>query len=191
MSDPPARLLAAHDADDAVLLQRIGSGDERGFELLYDRHVDSVYGLILRIVKHRGDAEDVLQEVWIQVWRRAASFDPERGAVVAWLFTIARTRALDCLRRHGGKPRGMDPLPVDRLEEVPRAMVEGHALDVRAALDAIPARERKILEIAYFDGLTQLEIARQLNAPIGSVKTWMRRGLLRLRSILTKGPDGA
>lgn len=196
MSESHDELLASDAEVDRKLIDRVRSHDEQSLAFLYDRHSAQMHGVILRIVKHRSDAEDVLQEAWLQVWRNAEQYDGRRGTVGAWLCTIARSRALDFLRRSARRPRSpaaraeSDEIAASDLHVSGWTIVSDHGIDVRAALDALPARERTILEIAYFDGLTQHEIASQLNAPLGSIKTWMRRGLLRLRSILTKGPKG-
>lgn len=181
---------AATAAADREAVSRMADGHTDGLTSLYDRHGRLVYSLAVRIVRDAGDAEDVTQEVFVQAWQQADRFDTARGSVVAWLLTVARTRAIDLLRRRRVRPQATDdPLIVieipgdvpgqDRqLETVERARA------VRAALDGLPLMQRLAIELAFFDGLTHSEIAEQLEVPLGTVKTRVRQGLLRLREIL-------
>jgi RNA polymerase sigma-70 factor (ECF subfamily) len=172
------------------LVQRVARRDESALGELYDRHARLLYSLALRIVRERTEAEDVLQEVFGQVWRQADRFDSTRGTVVGWLMTVTRSRAVDCLRRRRARPEAPDgdrvaTGMVDPSEGVDLQLVtteEGER--VRAALAALADDQRVPLELAYYDGLSQSEIAATLGVPLGTVKTRMRQALKRLRDSL-------
>ena len=170
-------------------------GDERALATLYDRHAAALLGFVLRIVREHADAEAVLMATFLQAWRSAASFDDSRGSVLAWLATMARSRALDVAR--GTKRRELreqptvdeaDPIgeladaaPVDPLAGVEQ-QERRRAID--AALATLPAPQRRVIELAFFEGLTHVEIAERLTEPLGSVKTRIRQGMLTLRDLL-------
>ena len=163
-----------------TLLGRLVSGDQAALGELYDLHAGLVNALALRILRDRAEAEEVVQEVFVQVWRQAARFDPERGSAQAWLCTIARTRALDRLRRRTSRredPVESAPVPTGRPPHE-------DALTVRRALAGLPDDQRRALELAYYEGLTQSEIAERLSQPLGTIKTRIRTALLRLREAL-------
>ena len=176
---------------DRHCVERVRAGDPAALEELYDRHSSLLYSLILRIVSRPADAEELLQETWLQAWRRADTYDEGRGTVIAWLLNMARSRAIDRLRSAAARRR-ME----DRVEAEPPAAVATPAEDaerrqtrarVRAALEGLGAQQRQALELAYFGGLSQSEIAAKIGAPLGTVKSWMRGALLRLREQLLKG----
>src|SRR5438132_11655940 len=171
---------------DNDLLRAIARGDETALAYVYDRYRLILFSLIFRILHDREEAEDVLQETFLQVWRRAGDFDEARGRAFTWLVTVARSRALDRLRALGSRARLAEAAPVpqqvgDAAEE---AFQSEQAEVVRRALAQIPADQRQALLLAYFEGLTQMEIAARLGAPLGTVKTRMRAGMIRLRKIL-------
>ncbi|MCC7124908.1 MAG: sigma-70 family RNA polymerase sigma factor [Acidobacteria bacterium] len=177
--------------DDLRAIDRIRSSDPSGLEQLYDAHATMVYSLALRIVRDVGDAEDVTQETFAQVWTRAAAYDPGRGPVAAWLLIIARSRALDRLRRNR---TALKPGPgVDGLNEIPGAgpsvewivATDEQARAAQQALAELPSTERTVIELAYYEGLTQSEIATRTASPLGTVKTRIRTALRRLRTALT------
>ena len=181
-----------HLGDDESLLRRIQRRDETALEELYDRQSTAVYSLALRIVGDRAAAEDVLSDVFWRVWRRAETFDPRRGRLTAWLLTITRRRALDELRM-GARRERRERSP-DAIAEVPQERApspEGEALagevqrHVREALSALPPEQRGPIELAYFEGLTHVEIADRLQEPLGTIKTRIRAGMQRLRESLT------
>lgn len=176
MSDP---------ADDLVLVRRLQSGDRAALAGLYDRHAALAYGVALRVLRHAEDAEDALQEAWVQIWNRSDSFDPARGSVAAWVITIARSRALDRLRRRTtrGRAESAPVIEPPAAPPPPEAGAERSAVRERVgrALEALDPRQKEVLEIAYFEGLSQSEIAERLKIPLGTVKYWMRQGLLQLR----------
>lgn len=161
------------------LIRQIAAGDAEALARFYDLHAGLVNGLALRILRDVADAEDVVQEAFVQVWRQAARFDPSRGSPEAWLCTIARSRALDRLRRRTSRREDAEERGLQ--STLPR---NDEALAVRKALDSLPVDQRQALELAYFDGLTQSEIAERLAQPLGTIKTRMRTGLMRLREVL-------
>jgi RNA polymerase sigma-70 factor (ECF subfamily) len=177
---------AGVDADRAAVV-RMARGDHDALAVLYDRHARVLYSLALRIVRLQADAEDVLQEVFAQAWRQAARYDTSRGTVIGWLVTLTRSRALDRLRRGRTGPRASGD--EQRAQDVPDmsppidlALVSAEqAAALRAALDALPEIQRVPLELAYYEGLSQSEIAARLEVPLGTIKTRVRQALLRLR----------
>jgi RNA polymerase sigma-70 factor, ECF subfamily len=178
--------VAALDQD---AVSRLARGDHDALAELYDRHARLMYSLALRIVRGQADAEDVLQEVFSQVWRQAARYDTSRGSVGGWLVTLTRSRALDRLRRARTEPQAAaDELARDIPDQAPAAdrqlVTEQQAVQVRAALDALPDGQRIPLELAYYEGISQSAIANRLNVPLGTIKTRMRQALLRLREAL-------
>lgn len=167
--------------EEAALIERILAGDENAMGELYDRYSGVVYGIALRVLADTMAAEDVLQEVFLRLWRNPQAFNAERGRLAPWLAVIARHRAIDQLRK---RPREEDisELPVStgvNLED--EAAQKIAAEKVREVLTQLPPEQRKLLEMAYFEGLTQSEIAGRTGEPLGTVKTRIRSGLLALR----------
>jgi RNA polymerase sigma-70 factor (ECF subfamily) len=183
-------------AEDLGLLQRAAAGDSGGLGALYDRHGRAVYSLALRILGDEGDAEEVTQDVFAQAWRRAAQYDAARGTVAAWLLIMARTRAIDRFRARRVRPEGrvqadddgltLQQLPATDPDVASEMMAAERGLRVRRALEGLPLLQRIALELAYFEGLSQREIAERLEQPLGTVKTRMRLGLLKLRDVLVE-----
>jgi RNA polymerase sigma-70 factor (ECF subfamily) len=164
----------------AALLVRLTSGDTLALGEVYDRYAGLVNGLALRILRDRAEAEDVVQEVFVQIWRQAGRFDPARGTPEAWICTMARTRALDRLRRRASR-REEPSESAPGATEAPRTE---QALAVRKALDSLSPDQRRALELAYYEGLTQTEIAARLEEPLGTIKTRIRTAMIRLRDVL-------
>lgn len=165
--------------DTPALIRRLVAGDHEALGDLYDRCAGLVNALALRVLRDATEAEDVVQEVFVQVWRQAARFDPARGSPEAWLCTMARTRALDRLRRRAARREASgDEAP--NASEAPR---NEEALAVRKALDGLSADQRRALELAYYEGLTQSEIAARLGEPLGTIKTRMRLAMQKLRAV--------
>lgn len=180
-------MTAPSDAADTILLDRIERGDSDALGSLYDRYAARMLGLTTRILGERDEAEDVLQEVFLQVWRSPRRFDPSRGTVLTWLLVLARSRAIDRLRglrrRGRGREVSIDETPLASestdLERSVETAQQGAV--VRRALGDLPPEQRRALELAYFGGYTQSEIADLTGAPLGTVKTRLRQGMMKLR----------
>jgi len=174
---------------DIDLVLRIGQADRDAFRLFYERYAGRLLAYVRQISRDREVAEDVVQEVFLAVWRKAASYRPERGDVPGWLYTITRNRVVDRWRRKGGmvEDDGFDLLAL----EAPERGDEGHAVDlsVRQALAALTVEQRQAIELAYFGGLTYEETANRLQLPLGTLKSRIRAGLARMRGVLQ--PDAA
>lgn len=169
-------------------MERLRAGDRGALEELYDRHTPMLYAVALRIVRRPADAEDVVQETWVQAWKNAATWEASRGSVAAWLLTIARSRAIDRFRSLASRTNAESAVetPAEAPADEPGTLAASRQIGarVRQALGVLPERERRALELAYFGGLSQSEIAQQLGAPLGTVKSWCRQGLLRLRELV-------
>ncbi len=176
---------------DAELLALVKDGDAEAFELIYERHVGVAFGLAARICGSRGVAEDVVQEAFLSVWRGRDRYEPSRGEVRSWVLGIVHHRAIDRIRRSGvHERRRADAEGIEEVLEAPdRTEVEiqqrEQADEVRTALQTLPDEQRRVIELAYFDGLTHTEIASRLGAPLGTIKGRMRLGLLKLHAELT------
>lgn len=171
------------------LLHAIARGDEQALASLYDRYRVILFSLVLRILHSRDDAEDVLQELFLQVWKRASDFDESRGRPFTWLVTLARSRAIDRLRSLNARERAVTESaraagPDECVDAVGDAIRSEQSEVVRRALAELPEEQRRALLLAYFEGLTQTEIAARLGAPLGTIKTRMRSGMLKLRELL-------
>jgi RNA polymerase sigma-70 factor, ECF subfamily len=177
------------DASDAELLARVAEGDREAFELLYRRYVRPLFGLALRRLGDRGHAEDAVQEAFAAIWRSASTYRPERGAAGGWLYTVARNAIVDRLRRNGLAPDAELPELVSR-EPGPSEKAEDSYVSwrVHRALEELQPREREVIELAYWSGMSQSEVADYLGLPLGTVKTRTRSGLARLASLL-EGED--
>jgi len=175
---------------DRSALERMVAGDTRALEELYDRHGDLLYSLVRRILSRAEDAEDAIQEIWLQAWRGARTYDPKRGTVCGWLVSIARSRAIDRLRSEGSRKRAVDAAGVDA-PDPPESPAES-AVDqerrqhVDHAMSQLDPQHREVLELAYFAGLSQSEISERLGAPLGTVKSWTRQALSRLEKLVPR-----
>jgi len=177
----------------AALLQQAAQGDQPSLALLYDRTATAVHGLVMRILRDPSVAEEVSADVYLQVWRQAARYDPARGGVLSWLLTLARSRALDRLRAIRLRAEAERPTEADHPQVAPGAdhgseVAERRRL-VLTAVGALPEDQRRVLELAYFRGLTHTEIAAELDEPLGTVKTRIRLGMTRLRRELSPLED--
>ena len=175
----------AAEADISVV-QRLAAGDRDAVAELYDRHAARIMGLAIRIVRNSSDAEDVVQEVFSQAWRTAPNYQPARGTVAGWLLMMARTRAIDRLRsrqarRDAADGADLDGLPADVAPVSEQLIASQQAARVREAMMTLPVEQRAALELAYFEGLTQTEIAERTQTPLGTVKTRIRTALTSLR----------
>lgn len=178
---------------DCYLLQRVQQKDMNAFSLLYERYCRTLYTLALRILSDRTDAETIVHDVFLYLWEHTDTYDEARGSLAVWLVTLTRNRAIDRLRAGASKRDtlgGADPLP-EGLEAVTSSQPLESLLEqerqslVRNALETLPAAQRSALELAYFDGLTQAQIAAQIGEPLGTVKTRIRLGLRKLREVLS------
>ena len=168
---------------DIALLARIVARDGTAVGELYDRHSRLLYGLIVKIIKDRGEAEEMLQEVFVQVWTRADTYNVQLGTPIAWLVRIARNRAIDRLRANAVRARTVEATPLPPPVETPetRAAMSEQERAVARALEALPDDQRQLIEFAYFSGLTQSELATRFGLPLGTVKTRVRTGMMTLR----------
>ncbi len=183
----------SHDSEHAALLAAVAKGDERAFLALYDRFSGPIYSLLLRMLHHAEDAEEVLQAAFLQVWKKAATYDPQRCAPFTWLVLIARSKAIDRLRQKRRQTRLIDEVTKESQETAEEFSSEDstvwqkeNAAAVKAALEKIPAEQRQAIELAFFEGLSQSEIAETLAEPLGTIKARIRRGMLRLRDYLVR-----
>ena len=188
---------------DRLLVGRMAEGEDIALGELYDRYGKTLYALALAIVREPADAEEVVADTFGQAWRKAAAFDPGRGSVGAWLATIARSRALDVVRARGRRARAHEraahlsedgiATPVAGLGPDPGRGAERSEARrlVAQALATLPDPQRVAIELAYFEGLSQSEIAERLAEPLGTIKTRMRTGMEKLRGLLSPLLEGA
>jgi RNA polymerase sigma-70 factor, ECF subfamily len=186
---------ALHRHDDQAVVEAMAAGDERAAGVLYDRHAPVMYGLALRLVTEPADAEEVVLEAFAQAWRDASRYMPGRGSVQGWLTMIVRSRALDVVRARIRRARTVDsaaaeghdapvamsagsPAPDQSVEDTERSTALG------AALRTLPEPQRHAIELAFFEGLTHQEVAERLREPLGTIKTRIRLGMLKLREML-------
>lgn len=181
--------MLASTADLARLLERVAEGDREAFARTYHATSPKLFGVILRILRDRERSEDILQEVYVRIWERACDFDAGRASPITWMATIARNRAIDEVRRRKpGSPSGLDPealqvadpgaSPVERVEA-------GEALrELENCLDALDARHRDAVRLAYLDGCSRKELADRFGLPLGTIKTWLHRSLKQLKECL-------
>jgi RNA polymerase sigma-70 factor (ECF subfamily) len=173
-------------------LREIECGNAQSLALLYDDSISTLYGLALRILGDSADAEEVLMEVFEQVWRNARAFDSSRGSVQRWLTLLTRSRAIDRLRSAAARRQREEPVNLEQREITSRdplpdqtSIFRQQQVFVRQALNALPAEQRQVLELAYFSELTHAEIASTLSVPLGTIKTRIRMGMEKLRNALT------
>ena len=188
--------MSAGLATDEELMRRTAVGDADGFADLFDRHSPRVLGLLIEILRSREEAEEVLQEVFLDVWRQPGRYDAKRGCVRGWLLLLARSRALDRIRSRRSRSRreqaAHDLQVLGGAEEQPpgtgRLEAEERSREVFSALDELPEEQRRAVELAFFEGLSQSQIARRLEAPLGTVKSRILLGMRKLRqSLLARG----
>ena len=186
-------ILAIHaPAADRDLVARLQRRDPQALAELYDRYGRIAYALILRVVRDSGVAEDLVQETFLRVWNRVHGFDAERGAIGPWLLAVARNRAIDYLRSAGGRERntfeleetGHPSLYTDMERDI---LLSDSARRVKSAMEKLPTNHRQVIELAYFEGLSQSEMAERMGQPLGTVKTWVRTALQTLRDDLGAG----
>jgi RNA polymerase sigma-70 factor (ECF subfamily) len=175
----------------AAALSRVAGGDRAALQLIYRDTAAKLFGVCLRILRDRGEAEDVLQDVYMTVWRRAETFDPSRASPITWLVAIARNRAIDRLRA-GARARRMQPIDeaVDVSDPAPGALAqvvsgEEHRR-LMGCLDELEPRHAAAIRAAFLDGATYEDLAQRVNVPLGTMKSWIRRSLMRLRDCLER-----
>jgi len=187
---------ARERSEDIALIRRMAEADREAFGRFYDRFAPLVFTFAMRLLRARSEAEDLLQEVFLQVWRQAGSYSRDRGSPEAWLITITRSRGIDRLRSIRRRDKDFvsieEPGGAEAGRELKREEGETEArLMVAGPLARLPQAQQRVLEMAYFDGFTQAEIAARLGEPLGTVKTRMRDGLERLRGLLgAKAAEG-
>jgi RNA polymerase sigma-70 factor, ECF subfamily len=191
MIQPMARGL--RDLADEDLMVLVARGDADAFAVIYGRHARSAYSLAYRMMGSRSTAEDVAQEAFLSAWRAGGAYDSTRGSVRTWLLGMVHNRAIDAMRRGRVRefPRVDDERAAEQVESGDRTDVEAarrhEAGVIRTALEALPAEQSRVIELAYFGGFTQTEIAEMVAAPVGTVKGRMRLGLQKLREDLGQG----
>ena len=176
--------VAASDCTDSELIRRTATGDRSAFEILYRRYSRPVFGLALRRLGDRGRAEDAVQETFASVWRAARSYRPERGPGAPWLYAVARNAIIDRSRVRSEPPAEPRDEPSGEAGPPERAEAAWAAWRVHRALEELSENERTVIELAYWSGLSQAEIAEYLGIPLGTVKTRTRAALARLADLL-------
>ncbi|MBI1748627.1 MAG: sigma-70 family RNA polymerase sigma factor [Acidobacteria bacterium] len=182
------RLYPDEQGSDLEIVSRMARHEAEAFTVFYDRHAPMIFGLLCRMLGDRPEAEDALQETFWQIWRQAAAHDPARGSPLAWLVQIARSRGLDRLRQTKLRAR-RDGGPVEVLHDRLRAenatdievMARENQQMIHKTLSGLPPDQRKAITLAYFDGLTHMEIAERLQTPLGTIKTRIRLGMRKLQ----------
>lgn len=181
------------ELSDEELMQQLFLRDRHAFEAIYDRYSDLVYSTALRVLRDPHLAEDISQEIFVRLWRKPDSYVAERGRFLTWLISVTRNRAVDEIRARGRRQRHETASPEEQERELPAGEAMDPALNaqlaeqrriVRAALAELPPEQRQVIELAFFGGLTQREIADRLSQPLGTVKTRVRLGMQKLRAHL-------
>ncbi len=174
------------DASDEALLLRVADSDRIAFEILYHRYVRSIFGLAMRKLRDRAQAEEVAQEALTAVWRSAESYRPERGSAGGWIYTVARNATVDRMRRNGRVDTVSELPELESSERGPyeHAAQADTAWRVHQALEDLTPNEREVIELAYWSGLSQSEVASYLGQPLGTIKTRTRHALARLAAVL-------
>lgn len=187
-------MLRMGDHPDRSLLARMARGDVGALRSLYEHHARRAMAIALRVLRNQAEAEDVVQETFLEIWRRADQFDDQRGGAAAWVVTIARSRAIDRLRSTGTTSRAIEVasgslMPVAELLPSEQAERRHDEARVANALGALPAEQRQTIELAYFEGLTQIEIASRTGSPLGTVKMRVKLALSKLARLLKPEDD--
>jgi RNA polymerase sigma-70 factor (ECF subfamily) len=186
--------LNASAETDLKLVRLIAAGDVRAFEAMYDRHANLVFSLAMRVTRNPRAAEEVTQDAFLTLWRSAANYDGRRGTLKTWLLSVVRNRSIDWLRRERRHrlDRAIDDVLADRLEAAERtdeqAVAREEASQTRQALLGLPSEQREVIELGYFAGLTQTEIASKVGIPLGTVKGRQRIALTKMHGALTSAP---
>lgn len=170
---------------DQELIEQVKRGDKTAFKQIYSRFSQVTYNLALRILKDKEDAEEVVQEIFLQIWNKAYSYDPDRGAVSTWVVNIARSRSIDKLRTVGYRNKNVE-INEERVNsnvDLSRTIEDRDESKqvIKQALDSLPEKQRTAIELVYFGGLTHVEAAEELNEPVGTIKTRIRLGVMKLK----------
>ena len=183
----PIASILLRNKDEAALLERLRGRDPDAMGVLYDRYSRITYSLIYRVVRNQSVAEDLVQETFIRVWNRIQGFDHQKGALGPWILTVARNRSIDYVRSVDGR-MSANSLEVEKMENpAVFSNLEGELMNMdrvrslKAAFERLDANQRLVLELAYFEGMSQTEMASKLQKPLGTVKTWVRQALKALR----------
>ncbi len=194
---PKGRAIDSAGGQDAELIKAVADGDGDALAVVYDRHAAAVFSLCLRILRSAEEAEEVLEDVFWQLWQRADRFQPSRGSALAYLLTLARSRAIDRLRTRDRRHRLREERPGSLVDGPPappnpfhEALARERQTRLRAALAGLPEPQREAVELSFLEGLSHPEISTRLGTPIGTIKTRIRSGLLRLRDALGDAPEG-
>ena len=182
-------------AVEIALMERITRRERAAFEELYARYVNILYATALKFVREESDAQDVVQDVFIQIWDKAKLYDPAKGKPLTWVLTLVRNRSIDRIRAIQRRARLRDEFEAETVtdesawarESLSRVEAGEQGRTLRAAVNQLSPQQRKVIELAYFGGLTQIEIAEKLGEPLGTVKARARRGLLKLKEMI--GPQ--
>ena len=183
-------LMAVHGVeDDTSLVARMQRRDPNALAELYDRYGRVTFSLIVRVVRDAGIAEDLVQETFLRVWNRVHGFDAQRGSIGPWLLAVARNRAIDYLRSAGGRERNAVEFeetdhPALYCDMERELLTSDKVRRVKTAVEKLPPNHREVIELAYFEGLSQTEMAERMGQPLGTVKTWVRAALKTLRDEL-------
>ena len=187
ISPPPSAAIRAADPL-APAMARLAAGVREALRDVYDATRAKLFGVVLRILRDRSESEDVLQEVYLAVWRRAGAFDPERASAAAWLTAVARNRAIDRLRARPARPQAPPEVAYDLPDPAPSPEAALETSDegrrLQACLDTLRPDEARTIRTAFLEGVTYEALALRTGKPLGTVKSWVRRGLLRLRECL-------
>jgi RNA polymerase sigma-70 factor (ECF subfamily) len=185
----PLLLAVYSDPQEGALIARLQRRDPQALAELYDRYGKMAYSLVLRVVRDNAIAEDLVQETFLRVWNRVHSIDSEKGSLGPWLLAIARNRAIDYLRSSAGRER--NAVELDEADHAPlyqsmeaEILISDQGRRVKAAMDKLSPNYRTVMELAYFEGLSQSEMAAKLGQPLGTIKTWVRAALQCLREEL-------
>lgn len=181
---------------DAVVMSQLVAGDHLALSTLYDRYIGMVLAIGMRVLRDRGEAEALAEDVFVEAWRRSGSYDPERGSVATWLATMARSRAIDAVRRRQrqrqreGGEAALEAVTDESLSPVANTVLRDERTRIRACLADLTTEQRQAIELSYFEGLSHIEVATKLSRPLGTVKSHIRQALIRLReSFRTHGEE--
>lgn len=183
----PSRRSPDVEADDCELIRRVAGGDRTALGLLYDRYAPIVLALGQKILRSRREAEDLLQDVFLEAWRQAGDYEPSRGSVRTWIVLRARSRALDRCRNAWSRAVPLEESPEKGDEGTVDPMLQADHERLRRVLATLPEEQQKVLELGYFEGLSSSEIAERLGVPVGTVKSRVAAAMAKLRAVLVPG----